>query len=59
MGTLCLYGATGGNQAASGLAGERFAVRNLAPLVVIEGVGDNGCEYMTGGYWFRILGKQD
>ncbi|ORU90195.1 MAG: glutamate synthase large subunit [Cycloclasticus sp. symbiont of Poecilosclerida sp. M] len=49
MGNTCLYGATGGKLFASGLAGERFAVRNSGALAVVEGVGDHGCEYMTGG----------
>ena len=49
MGNTCLYGATGGRLYASGLAGERFAVRNSGAHAVIEGVGDHGCEYMTGG----------
>nr|ELF4176042.1 glutamate synthase large subunit [Proteus mirabilis] len=56
MGNTCLYGATGGKLYASGLAGERFAVRNSGAIAVIEGVGDNGCEYMTGGI-VCILGK--
>ncbi len=49
MGNTCLYGATGGKLFASGLAGERFAVRNSGATAVVEGVGDHGCEYMTGG----------
>ena len=49
MGNTCLYGATGGRLYAAGLAGERFAVRNSGSHAVIEGVGDHGCEYMTGG----------
>jgi glutamate synthase (NADPH/NADH) large chain len=49
MGNTCLYGATGGRLFASGLAGERFAVRNSGAQAVVEGVGDHGCEYMTGG----------
>ena len=48
-GNTCLYGATGGKFFASGLAGERFAVRNSGAVAVVEGVGDHGCEYMTGG----------
>ena len=44
-----LYGATGGELYVSGLAGERFAVRNSGASAVVEGVGDHGCEYMTGG----------
>nr|WP_320011329.1 glutamate synthase large subunit [uncultured Desulfobulbus sp.] len=49
MGNTCLYGATGGRIYASGRAGERFAVRNSGAYAVVEGVGDHGCEYMTGG----------
>ncbi|WP_086113276.1 glutamate synthase large subunit [Xenorhabdus beddingii] len=49
IGNTCLYGATGGKLFAAGRAGERFAVRNSGALTVIEGIGDNGCEYMTGG----------
>jgi glutamate synthase (NADPH/NADH) large chain len=49
IGNTCLYGATGGELFASGLAGERFAVRNSGALAVVEGVGDHCCEYMTGG----------
>ena len=49
VGNTCLYGATGGRLYASGLAGERFAVRNSGAIAVVEGVGDHGCEYMTGG----------
>jgi glutamate synthase (ferredoxin) len=49
MGNTTLYGATGGMLWAAGRAGERFAVRNSGALAVIEGVGDHGCEYMTGG----------
>ena len=49
MGNTCLYGATGGYLYAAGRAGERFAVRNSGAVAVIEGVGDHGCEYMTGG----------
>ena len=48
-GNTCLYGATGGRFFAAGRGGERFAVRNSGALAVIEGVGDNGCEYMTNG----------
>ncbi|WP_373700591.1 glutamate synthase large subunit [Neisseria dentiae] len=55
-GNTCLYGATGGELFASGRAGERFAVRNSGALAVVEGIGDNGCEYMTGGV-VAILGK--
>src|SRR5262249_1644297 len=49
VGNTCLYGATGGELFAAGRAGERFAVRNSGALAVVEGVGDHGCEYMTGG----------
>ncbi len=49
IGNTCLYGATGGFLFAAGLAGERFAVRNSGGTTVVEGVGDHGCEYMTGG----------
>jgi glutamate synthase (NADPH) large chain len=49
IGNTVLYGATGGKLFANGRAGERFAVRNSGALVVVEGCGSNGCEYMTGG----------
>ena len=49
VGNTCLYGATGGNFYAAGLAGERFAVRNSGAIAITEGVGDHACEYMTGG----------
>jgi glutamate synthase (NADPH/NADH) large chain len=49
IGNTCLYGATGGELFASGLAGERFGVRNSGALAIIEGAGDHCCEYMTGG----------
>jgi len=49
IGNTCLYGASGGQLFAAGQAGERFAVRNSGATTVIEGVGDHGCEYMTGG----------
>jgi glutamate synthase (NADPH/NADH) large chain len=49
MGNTCLYGATGGELYAAGIAGERFAVRNSGAVSVIEGAGDHCCEYMTGG----------
>ncbi len=48
-GNTLLYGATGGEAFLSGKAGERFAVRNSGARAVVEGVGDHGCEYMTGG----------
>jgi glutamate synthase domain-containing protein 2/glutamate synthase domain-containing protein 1/glutamate synthase domain-containing protein 3 len=56
IGNTCLYGATNGEVFVSGLAGERFAVRNSGAICVIEGVGDHGCEYMTGGFAV-VLGK--
>ncbi|MBU1139618.1 MAG: glutamate synthase large subunit [Proteobacteria bacterium] len=56
IGNTCLYGATGGRLYAAGLAGERFAVRNSGARAVVEGIGDNGCEYMTGGM-VTILGE--
>ena len=49
IGNTCLYGATAGKLFAAGRAGERFAVRNSGAVTVVEGCGDNGCEYMTGG----------
>ena len=49
LGNTVLYGATGGTLFAAGRAGERFAVRNSGATAVVEGVGDHGCEYMTGG----------
>ena len=49
IGNTCLYGASGGQLYAAGQAGERFAVRNSGAIAVVEGVGDHGCEYMTGG----------
>ncbi len=49
VGNTVLYGASGGELYASGQAGERFAVRNSGATAVVEGVGDHGCEYMTGG----------
>jgi glutamate synthase (ferredoxin) len=48
-GNTLLYGATGGELFAAGQVGERFAVRNSGATAVVEGVGDHGCEYMTGG----------
>ena len=48
-GNTCLYGATGGQLFAAGIVGERFAVRNSGTVAVVEGVGEHGCEYMTGG----------
>jgi glutamate synthase domain-containing protein 2/glutamate synthase domain-containing protein 1/glutamate synthase domain-containing protein 3 len=49
VGNTVLYGATSGRAFFRGLAGERFCVRNSGALAVVEGVGDHGCEYMTGG----------
>ena len=49
VGNTVLYGATAGRAFFRGLAGERFAVRNSGANAVVEGVGDHGCEYMTGG----------
>jgi glutamate synthase (NADPH/NADH) large chain len=56
IGNTVLYGATSGRLFAAGQAGERFAVRNSGAVVVVEGCGANGCEYMTGGTAV-ILGK--
>lgn len=56
VGNTCLYGATGGQLFAAGRAGERFAVRNSGAIAVVEGLGDNGCEYMTGGI-IAVLGS--
>ncbi|PYS29970.1 MAG: glutamate synthase large subunit [Acidobacteria bacterium] len=52
IGNVALYGATSGEAFIRGVAGERFAVRNSGAIAVVEGVGDHGCEYMTGG---RVL----
>ena len=49
IGNVALYGATSGEAYVAGLAGERFCVRNSGATAVVEGVGDHGCEYMTGG----------
>ena len=49
IGNVALYGATGGEAYVRGVAGERFAVRNSGAHAVVEGIGDHGCEYMTGG----------
>jgi glutamate synthase (ferredoxin) len=49
VGNVAFYGATSGEAFVSGVAGERFCVRNSGASVVVEGVGDHGCEYMTGG----------
>ena len=48
-GNTCLYGATSGEVFFQGVVGERFAVRNSGATAVVEGAGDHGCEYMTGG----------
>lgn len=48
-GNVCLYGATSGEAFINGRAGHRFAVRNSGANIVVEGIGDHGCEYMTGG----------
>ncbi len=56
IGNVALYGATSGKAFINGIAGERFCVRNSGALAVVEGVGDHGCEYMTGGIAV-ILGK--
>jgi glutamate synthase domain-containing protein 3 len=56
VGNTVLYGAIGGRAFFRGLAGERFAVRNSGAHAVVEGVGDHGCEYMTGGR-VVILGR--
>jgi len=49
VGNVVLYGATSGEAFIRGVAGERFAVRNSGAIAVVEGIGDHGCEYMTGG----------
>ena len=56
LGNVALYGGTSGSLFAAGRAGERFAVRNSGVLAVVEGVGDHGCEYMTGGV-VVVLGR--
>jgi len=56
IGNVALYGATAGELFVSGIAGERFAVRNSGATAVVEGVGDHGCEYMTGGH-VVVLGR--
>ena len=56
IGNVALYGATGGKAFINGVAGERFCVRNSGATAVVEGVGDHGCEYMTGGT-VVVLGK--
>ena len=49
IGNTALYGSTGGEVYINGIAGERFCVRNSAAYAVVEGIGNHGCEYMTGG----------
>ena len=49
IGNVAFYGATSGEAYIRGVAGERFCVRNSGATAVVEGVGDHGCEYMTGG----------
>jgi glutamate synthase (ferredoxin) len=56
VGNVCLFGAIEGEAYINGIAGERFAVRNSGAIAVVEGVGDHGCEYMTGGK-VVVLGK--
>lgn len=56
VGNVCFYGATKGSAFISGVAGERFCVRNSGAEVLVEGIGDHGCEYMTGGVAI-ILGE--
>lgn len=56
IGNVSLYGATSGKAFINGVAGERFCVRNSGAIAVVEGVGEHGCEYMTGGR-VAILGK--
>ena len=56
IGNVAFYGATSGKSYINGVAGERFAVRNSGITAVVEGVGDHGCEYMTGGE-VLVLGK--
>ena len=56
IGNVALYGATSGEAYVRGVAGERFAVRNSGAHAVVEGVGDHGCEYMTGGV-VVVLGR--
>jgi len=56
IGNVALYGATAGEAYICGRAGERFAIRNSGVYAVVEGIGDHGCEYMTGGR-VAILGR--
>ena len=59
IGNVALYGATSGYAFVAGMAGERFAVRNSGAWAVVEGVGDHGCEYMTGGRVAWVLDEND
>ncbi len=66
LGNVALYGATSGEAFFAGRAGERFAVRNSGAHAVVEGVGDHGCEYMTGGRviilgstWPQLRGRDE
>ena len=54
VGNVCFYGATSGESYINGMAGERFCVRNSGAEVVVEGIGDHGCEYMTGGLMINL-----
>ena len=56
VGNVCFYGATQGKAFINGVAGERFCVRNSGITAIVEGVGDHGCEYMTGGK-VVVIGK--
>src|SRR6202012_6149513 len=56
LGNVALYGATAGKLFAAGRAGERCAVRNSGAIAVVEGIGDHGCELISGGGW-AILGE--
>ena len=56
IGNVAFYGATSGKAYINGVAGERFCVRNSGATTVVEGVGDHGCEYMTGGR-VVVIGK--
>jgi len=56
IGNVAFYGATSGKAYINGVAGERFCVRNSGAIAVVEGVGDHGCEYMTGGR-VAVIGK--
>lgn len=57
VGNVCLYGATTGKAFFRGIAAERFCVRNSGAIAVVEGVGDHGCEYMTGGICLILSGN--